>query len=116
MLVMKKRNKSLGQATIETALALPFLIWLLYYTLNAFRYIHTHHVGQKFAAMSMYERLQNRAKFAVDAKVNQVIGREFMAIRYLDAEGNPTRRNIIDSGNRTTVKTTIGICREPACQ
>ena len=113
---ISKSKKRSGQATIETALALPFLIWLLYYTLNAFQYIHTHHVGQKFAAMNMYERLANRAKFSVDAKADQVHSSDFIAVRYTDPEGNPTRRNILDSGNNTTVNTVIGICKEPSCQ
>lgn len=111
----KRKNRVSGQAAIETALALPFLIWLLYYTINSYQYIHTAHVGQRFSAMSLYERLENRAKFVIDDKENQLHRRDYMAVQYTDEEGNPPRRNILDSGNETEVRTTIGICKEPGC-
>lgn len=115
-MVVRKSKHLRGQATIETALSLPFLIWLLYYTLNAFNYVHSAHIGQKFAAMNLYERLDNRAKFSVDSLADREHGREFMGVQYTDEQGQEPRRNIINSGNRTTLKVRVGICKEPSCR
>jgi hypothetical protein len=62
----KRKMHENGQAAIEMALSLPFVVFLLYYTINAFYTIHTAHVGQKNAAMNLYQRLNHRAQFAVD--------------------------------------------------
>lgn len=112
----KKKNKTSGQAAIETALALPFLIYLFYYTLNAFHAIHTSHVGQKWAAMNLYTRLNNRSKFVIDGVENVLFGRTFMAVQYVDANGaQPKRRILIETGGGVPVYTAVGVCREPAC-
>lgn len=106
-----------GQAAIETGLALPFLIFLLYYTINAFHSLHTGHVGQKYAAMNMYQRLNHRAQFAVDDVANQVVNKSFIAVQYTDAEGDiPRRRILLDPVVPTRVLNVVGICREPDCE
>lgn len=107
------RIGSNGQATIETALALPFLIWLIFYTLNAFHTIHTSHVAQRFAAMNLAQRMQNRAKFIMDDKDNQLHNRGFMAVRYMDPEGKPVVRKILFGP--TQIISIVGVCREPGC-
>lgn len=105
-----------GQAAIEMGLALPFMIFLLYYTVNAFHAMHTAHVGQRSAAMNMYERLGHRAQFAVDDKANRVFDRTFIAVQYTDQEGDiPRRRILLDSATPTRMLNIIGICREPGC-
>ena len=111
---MKKLLKNQGgQAAIEMALSLPFLIWLMYYTINAFYMIHSSHVAQKYAAMGLYQRLDNRSKFVVDDVANTTFTRSFMAVRYMDPEGNqPTRKILIGP---TRINNIIGICREPDC-
>lgn len=112
MLKTKRRNEK-GQATIELALALPFLIWLIFYTINAFHTLHTSHIGQKYAAMALYERTANRAKFIVDDRENKVHGREFMAVQYQDANGrNPQRKILVGPSEVSSI---VGICREPGC-
>ncbi len=110
-----KRSRSLrrGQATIELALALPFLIWLIFYTINAFHSLHTAHVAQKYAAMSLYERTANRAKIVIDDRENRVHGREFMAVQYVDSSGRePQRKIVVGPANINVI---VGICREPGC-
>jgi hypothetical protein len=102
-----------GQATIELALALPFLIWLIFYTINAYHSLHTAHVGQKYAAMSLYERTANRAKIVVDDRENRLHGREFMAVQYIDAGGGAPKRKIVVGP--AEVNAVVGICREPGC-
>ena len=102
-----------GQAVIEMALSMPFLIWLMYYTINAFYTVHTSHVAQKYAAMNMYQRLDNRAKFAVDDVANTAFGREFIAVRYMDPTGKLPQRRIVVGPN--DVNNVVGICREPGC-
>ncbi len=110
---MLKRRPN-GQATIELALALPFLIWLIFYTINAFHTLHTSHIAQKYAAMSLYERTANRAKFIVDDRDNRVHGREFMAVQYTDTNGNRPRRKILVGPSE--INTVVGLCREPIGQ
>jgi len=106
-----------GQAAIETALALPFLIWLVYYTINAFHAIHTSHVGQKYAAMNVYERVDNRAKFIVDQVGASVYTAEYLAVQYQDESGDiPQRRILLESKEPTRMLNIIGICREPGCR
>jgi hypothetical protein len=102
-----------GQATIELALSLPFLIWLIFYTINAYHSLHTSHVAQRYAAMSLYERTANRAKFVIDDRENRVHGREFMAVQYTDVGGGTPRRKIVVGPS--DVNTVVGICREPGC-
>jgi hypothetical protein len=103
-----------GQAAIELALSLPFLIWLIFYTINAFYSIHTAHVGQKYAAMSLYDRISHRAKFVVDDREGRLHGKEFMAVQYQDAEGGVPKRKILTGP--IEINTVIGICREPGCR
>lgn len=115
MLVLqtKKRHAQKGQATIELALSLPFLIWLIFYTINAFHTLHTSHVGQRYAAMSLYERTANRAKIVVDDRENRLHNREFMAVQYMDKNGGKPKRKILVGPS--DVNAVVGICREPAC-
>lgn len=107
------KNKK-GQAVIEMALSMPFLIWLMYYTINAFYSIHTSHIAQKYAAMNMYQRLNNRAKFTVDDVANTVFQKEYIAVRYTEPDGSIPKRKILVGPNR--VNNIVGICREPGCQ
>jgi hypothetical protein len=110
----KYGRRQKGQAAIEMALSLPFVIWLIYYTINAFYSIHTAHVAQKYAAMGLYTRLDNRAKFVVDDVADQLVPVDYMAVQYLDDQGGPPRRKIIKGP--TQINSIIGICREPGCQ
>lgn len=103
-----------GQSAIELAMALPFLIWLIFYTINAFHSIHTAHIGQKYAAMSLYDRMSNRAKFLVDDRDNNLHGREFMAVEFLDRDGRAPQRKILRGP--TSINSVVGICREPSCR
>lgn len=112
-MVARKNIGKNGQAAIEMALSLPFLIWLIYYTINAFYSIHTAHVGQKYAAMGVYTRMDNRAKFIVDDVANEAVGVGYMAVQFMDENGNPPQRKILKGP--TQINTTIGICREPDC-
>ena len=112
---IKKLLNRNGQAAIETGLALPFLIYLLYYTINAFHSIHTAHVGQKFAAMNLYQRLANRSKFSVDSLARDVHGREYMAVQYTDTGGaSPRRRILLEPQGPTQIINSVGICKDPA--
>jgi hypothetical protein len=111
--MLRNKRNTRGQATIELALALPFLIWLIFYTINAFHTLHTSHVGQKYAAMSLYERISNRAKIVVDDRDNRLHNREFMAVEYVDSSGRRPRRKILVGPSE--VNSVVGICREPAC-
>ena len=111
-MVAKLKNQK-GQAAIEMALMLPFVIWLLYYTINAFHAIHTAHVAQKYAAMALHSRLANRAKFVVDDVDKNLVNSSYMAVQFLDQNGNAPRRKIIRGP--TTMNNIIGVCREPDC-
>ena len=109
-----------GQAAIEMGLTLPLLIWLLYYTLNAFHTIHTGHVGQKYAAMNLYQRLDNQAKFSIDNYENQGRGlqhrRDYMAVQYTEPDGRLPRRKIaLDRSQPALINSIMGICKEPGC-
>jgi Flp pilus assembly protein TadG len=106
-------TNSKGQAAIEMALSMPFLIWLMYYTINAFYSIHTSHIAQKYAAMNVYQRLNNRSKFIVDDVANTVVNRSFIGVQYTDEEGQIPVRKILVGPNR--VNNIVGICREPEC-
>ena len=110
----KIRKSKKGQSTIELALSLPFLIWLTFYTLNAFHSMHTSHTAQKYAAMSLYERLANRSKFVVDDVEGRLHNREFMAVEFVDETGRPPVRKILTGPSE--INTVIGICREPGCR
>lgn len=107
------KNKR-GQATIELALSLPFLIWLISYTFNAYYMLHTAHVGQKYAAMNLYKRLNNRAQFVMDDVDNDLHGKKFMAVKYVDGSGDSPRRRILFAPK--PIENTVGICREPGCR
>ncbi len=111
------RGKPRGQATIELALSLPFLIWLISYTFNAYYMMHTSHVGQKYAAMHLYKSLNNRAQFVVDGAdpANPYVhGKKFMAIQYIDSSGEVPKRRILFAPRPIT--NVVGICREPDCK
>lgn len=111
----KRINRERGQSTIELAVALPFLLWLIFYMFNAFYSIHTGHVGQRYAAMSVYSRLDHRAKFVIDGEEPGVdVGTEFMAVQHLDANGQLPTRKILKGP--TQISTIIGICREANCR
>jgi len=106
-------HKIRGQAVIELALTLPFLIWLIYYMLNAFYAVHTSHVAQRYAAMGLYQRLNNRAQFVMDDVANQLHNQNRMAVEYLDTDGEIPRRKIFLGP--VEINTAVGICREPGC-
>ena len=106
-------KNSRGQAVIEMALSLPFLIWLLYYTINGFYSIHTAHVAQKYAAMNLWQRVNNRSKFVMDDVSKQLHNREFMGVRYTEPDGTLPRRKIIRGP--VPIFNVVGICREPGC-
>jgi hypothetical protein len=112
----KRKMHKNGQAAIEMALSLPFVVFLLYYTINAFYTIHTAHVGQKNAAMNLYQRLNHRAQFAVDDLEGRVFNKTFMAVQYQNEDGSlPKRRILLSPAQPPEINTTVGICREPAC-
>lgn len=105
-----------GQATVELAFALPFLIWLIYYTINAFHTVHTSHVAQKAAAQNLYQRLANRSKFEVDEIAGDLHNKSFMAVQYTDPNGAPPQRKILlQTSNQPSAQNIVGICKEPAC-
>ena len=112
-MVAKPLKNQRGQAAIEMALSLPFLIWLLYYTINGFYSIHTAHVAQKYAAMNLWQRVNNRSKFVMDDVAGQLHNREFMGVRYTEPDGTLPRRKIITGP--VPIFNIIGICREPGC-
>ena len=110
-----KKRRSSGQATIELALSLPFLIWLIAYTFNAYYMMHTSHVGQKYAAMNLYKRLNNRAQFVMDdVDGGAPHNKQFMAVRYVDGSGDIPKRRIMFAPRE--IDNIVGICREPGCQ
>lgn len=94
------------------ALALPWIIWLFFYTINAYHQIKTHHVAQKYAAMNLYQRLQHRAKFVVDSQEDQLHGQTYMAVQYLDPNTGaaPTRKILVGPSQVVNI---VGICLEP---
>lgn len=109
----KKRNSQRGQAAIEMALTLPFIIWLFFYTINAFYTIHTSHVAQRYAAMNLYQRLNNRAKFVMDDQEGELHNQLYMAVRYNTPGGDVPKRKILFGPSE--VRSVVGICREPGC-
>lgn len=119
--ITRKRKGERGQAAVEMALALPFLIWLVFYMINAFHTIHTAHIGQKYAAMSLWERIAYRSKFVCDdvgSGTPVFHHKEFMAVQYENdanspGAGKPPQRKIIFGPS--TVHSVVGICREPGC-
>jgi len=115
---MLKRLKSRkGQAVVEMAITLPFLIWLIYYTINAYYSMRTAQVGQKYAAMSLYQRTDYRAIFVVDKVADpagRLAARNFLAVQYQNPnEQNTPKRKIVKGP--ISIQTTVGICREPRC-
>ncbi len=111
--MLKRIQNRKGQAVIEMTMAMPFLIWLMYYTINAFYSVHSSHIAQKYAAMNMYQRLNNHSKFAVDDFEDRAFDREFIAVRYTDPDGKIPQRKILVGPN--SVNNVVGICREPGC-
>src|SRR4051812_40368377 len=111
-MVASRKTKQRGQASIEMALSLPFLIWMIYYTINSFITIHSSHIAQKWAANNMYERLQNRAQFVVDEQAGQLVNRQFIAVQYMDQGAVPTRKILFGP---IEIRNAVGICREPSC-
>jgi hypothetical protein len=109
-----RTDKRKGQAAIELALSLPWIIWLIFYMFNAFHTMHTAHIAQKYAAMSLWERTAYRSKFLVDDVVDQLHGKEFMAVEYVGQDGRPVRRKIVLGP--TDIRAVMGICREPNCR
>lgn len=109
-----RRVKTRGQATIELALTLPFLIWLIAYTFEAYHSIHTSHVAQRYAAMNVWKRLDNRAQFVKDDVDNQPVSRNFFAVQYTDTDGKVPRRRIMFGPME--MDNIMGVCREPGCQ
>jgi len=117
--MLKTLRNSKGQAVVEMAISLPFIIWMIYYTLNAYYTMRTSQVGQKYAAMNLHQRLDYRAIYAVDKVAEpergRIATREFIAVQYQNSEDqNTPKRKIIK--NPISIETTIGICREPGCR
>ncbi len=106
-----------GQAVVEMAISLPFLIWLIYYTINAYYSMRTAQVGQKYAAMNLYQRTDYRANFVVDKVADpngRLASRNFLAVQYQNpTERNTPKRKIVKGP--ISIETTVGICREPRC-
>ena len=113
MTMAANRRREKGQAAIEMALALPFVLWLIFYTINGFYTLHTAHVAQKYAAMNLWQRVNNRSKFVMDDMAEQLHNREFMAVRYTETDGSLPRRRIVRGP--VPIFNIIGICREPGC-
>ncbi len=103
-----------GQAVIEMALFMPFVLWLIYYIVNGFMMLHTAHESQKRAAHSLWMRVNLRSKFIMDDVAQQLHNRGFIAVQYMDADGNPPKRRIV--GTPLQLSNIIGVCREPDCE
>jgi len=112
MLKLLKNKK--GQAVVEMAISLPFIIWLLYYTINAYYSMRTAQVGQKYAALNLHQRLDYRAIFVVDGRERRLASRNFLAVQYQGQDERNTPKRKIVRGP-ISIETTIGICREPGC-
>lgn len=104
-----------GQAVVEMAISLPFIIWLLYYTINSYYSMRTAHVGQKYAAMNLHQRLDYRANFVVDGVDRTLANRNFLAVQYQSQDERNTPKRKIVRGP-ISIETTVGICREPGCR
>jgi hypothetical protein len=120
MAVNAKRRHQSGQAAVELSVCLPFLIFLIYYTFKAFFLVHTAQVAQRYDAMSLWQRVDNRAKFVLDDVDNRtgngggrLHGHHYMAVRYAEEDGGFPHRGII--GNNGLIINVIGICLEPDC-
>ena len=111
-----RRGSQRGQAAIEIAFFMPFFILLLLYIFNAFLSIHSAHIGQKYAAMNLGQRMRHRSKYIVDYVAGQVVQKQFLAVEYQSETGGAPRRRIADAGGQISINTNIGICREPRCQ
>jgi hypothetical protein len=108
------RASSKGQAVVELALALPILVLLIAYTLNAYLMMHTSHVGQRYAAMNLMARANHRAQLVFDDVDGREVSRGFMAAQALDEDGQAPRRRIVL--NDREIVSIMGICREPSRQ
>lgn len=112
--ITPRGKRAKGQATIELALVLPFIIWLMFYTFNAFYTIHTGHVFERYAAMNLWMAVDNRAQFVMDDVRNQLHNKSFMAIQFMGINGDLPRRKIISGPIQ--INSVVGVCREPGCQ
>lgn len=108
-----RKHRNRGQAVIELAFTLPFVISLFYYTINSFYSLHTAHVAQKYAAMSLWQRINHRAKFVMDDVERRLHNREFMASRFVEEDGTIPQRKIVRGP--TAIVGVVGVCREPGC-
>ena len=111
---MGLRASSKGQAVVELALALPILVLLIAYTLNAYLMMHTSHVGQRYAGMNLMARTNHRAQLVFDDVEGREVTRGFMAVQALDDDGQAPRRRIVL--NDRDIVSIMGICREPSRQ
>jgi len=109
----KRSRRTRGQAAIELALVLPFLIYLIFYMLNAYGAMHSAHVGLRYAAMNLYQRVNNRAQFAMDDLAGRIHNRGYMAVQYTEPDGRAPRRKIVVGPIQ--MQEVAGICREPRC-
>src|SRR5882724_9028532 len=98
-----------GQAAIELAMTLPFLIWMIYYLINGYYAMHTSHIGQKYAAMNLWQRVNLRSKFVMDDVANQLHRREYMAVQYQEPDGKLPLRKIVKGP--IELNNIVGICR-----
>ena len=112
MVAKLKQNR--GQAVVEMAISLPFIIWLIYYTIQGYLAMRTAQVGQKYAAMNLHQRIDHRAIFVVDGVRRQLANRNFLAVQYQNPEDGKTPKRKIVRGP-ISIETTVGICREPRC-
>lgn len=118
MLMPKLLKNKKGQAAIEMAFALPFLIFLIYHTIIAYIAIHTSHVAQHAAANNLHERVQNRAVVGIDQLATDggaPVSRQFMGVEYEGVGGGRPPRRRIDAG-QIEIRNIVGICREPDCK
>jgi hypothetical protein len=103
-----------GQAVVELAFALPIMVLLIAYMLNAYLMMHTTHVSQRYAGMNVLARTNHRAQLVFDDVDRTEVTRGFMAVQALDDDGQAPRRRIIL--NDRELVSIVGICREPSRQ
>lgn len=103
-----------GQAVVELAFALPVMVLLIAYTLNAYLMMHTTHVSQRYAVMNVLARANHRAQLVFDDVDRSEVTRGFIAVKALDDDGQAPRRRIVL--NDRELVSIVGICREPSRQ